>query len=137
MEKHVPFDDKPRVEKIFALRPELREIRVDVYNESVDEAVYSIEMQQEDTKNLEKRSRYYQAHVDVQLLESGERDFNKMKDVYLIMLCPFDLFGKGACRYTFHEVCEEFPDLKLKDGGHRLFINTKGTNRGNMQRQNA
>ncbi len=129
MEKHVVFNGKPHVEKVFSAQPDLREIRVDVYSESVHEAVYSIEMQKDNTKNLQKRSRYYQAHVDVQLLEPGERDFNKMKDIYLIMICPFDLFGKGACRYTFHEVCEEYPDLKLKDGGHRMFINTKGTNR--------
>lgn len=135
MEKHVVFNGKPHVEKIFSVSPELREIRVDVYSESVHEAVYSIEMQGTNTGNLRKRSRFYQGHLDVQLLEPGERDFNKMKDVYLIMICPFDLFGKGACRYTFHEVCEEYPDLKLKDGGYRMFINTKGKNRLEFSRE--
>ena len=135
MEKHIVFNGKPHVEKVFSTLPELREIRVDVYSESVHEAVYSIEMQGTNTGNLQKRSRFYQGHLDVQLLEPGERDFNKMKDVYLIMICSFDLFGKGACRYTFHEVCEEYPDLKLKDGGHRMFINTKGKNRDEFSQE--
>ena len=135
MEKHVMFEEKPHVEKVFGVLPELREIKVDVYNESMDTALYAIEMQGANTGNLEKRSRYYQSHIDVQMLEPGERDFNKMKDIYLIMICPFDLFGKGACRYTFREVCEEYPDLKLKDGGCRMFINTKGKNRDEFSRE--
>ena len=57
MEKHVVFNGKPHVEKVFSAQPDLREIRVDVYSESVHEAVYSIEMHKDNTKNLQKRSR--------------------------------------------------------------------------------
>lgn len=129
MERHFVFKGKPHVEKVFSTVPKKRGIRVDVYNETVDEMIFAVEMQGENTGNLRKRSRFYQGEIDVQLLDAGERDFNRMKDLYLIMICPFDLFGKAACRYTFYEVCEEFPDLKLADGGCRMFINTKGKNR--------
>ena len=38
-------------------------------------------------------------------------------------------------RYTFSGVCEECPELKLKDGAVRVFINTKGTNREEFSRE--
>ncbi|MBP3544544.1 MAG: hypothetical protein J6J86_09975, partial [Lachnospiraceae bacterium] len=71
MEKHVMFEEKPHVEKVFGALPELRQIKVDVYNESMDIALYAIEMQGANTGNLEKRSRYYQSPIDVQMLEPG------------------------------------------------------------------
>ena len=39
---------------------------------------------------------------------------------------PFDLFGHGLYRYTFHMRCEEVPELKLNDGATRIFLNTRG-----------
>ena len=39
---------------------------------------------------------------------------------------PFDLFGYGLYRYTFHMRCEEVPELKLDDGATRIFLNTRG-----------
>ena len=39
---------------------------------------------------------------------------------------PFDLFGYGLYRYTFHMRCEEVPELKLNDGATRIFLNTRG-----------
>lgn len=129
MQEHVVFADKPQAEKVFHAVPEKRGIRVDVYNESVDKRIYTIEMQGKNTGNIPRRSRFYQAQIDVHQLEPGERDFNRLLDINQIMICPFDLFGKNACRYTFQEMCVEYPNLKLKDGGHRIFINTKGKNR--------
>ena len=92
--------------------PLLREIRLDVFNMDTGRHIYSVEMQKMNTGNLQRRSRLYQAQLDVSLLPSGTRDFNEINDVFLIIICPFDLFGKGACRYTFYEVCDEYPDLK-------------------------
>lgn len=129
MENPVIFLDKPQTEKVFGTSPNLRSIRVDVFNESMDKSIYALEMQSTDTKNLPKRSRYYQSHIDVKLLQPGERDFNELNEVYLIVICPFDLFGKEACKYTFMATCKEYPELKLEDGGYRMFINTKGKNR--------
>lgn len=86
-------------------------------------------MQKRDTGNLIRRSRYYQAQLDVSLLEPGSKDFNNLNDSCFILISPFDLFGRGLYRYTFEGACRECPDLKLKDGALRIFINTKGTNR--------
>lgn len=81
-----------------------------------------------DTKNLQKRSRYYQGHIDVSLLPPGEIDFNKLQDSCFILVAPFDIFGKGLYRYTFVGTCIECPELYLQDGAIRIFINTRGRN---------
>lgn len=59
------------------------------------------------------------------MLRPGE-DYNKLKDVYIIMIMPFDLFGEGRYRYTFHMTCDEIPGLKLGDRVTRIFLNTQG-----------
>ncbi|MBQ6806979.1 MAG: Rpn family recombination-promoting nuclease/putative transposase [Lachnospiraceae bacterium] len=82
-----------------------------------------------------KRSRYYQAQMDVSLLEPGSIDFNKLNDTCFILVAPFDMFGRGLYRYTFEGVCRECPDLKLQDGATRIFINTKGTNRKDFSQE--
>ena len=63
--------------------------------------------------------------VDLNMLRPGE-DYNKLKDVYIIMIMPFDLFGEGRYRYTFHMTCDEIPGLKLGDRVTRIFLNTQG-----------
>ena len=135
MERKLSFLDRPQTEKILGISSALREVRLDVFNMDTDRHIYALEMQKENTGNLRKRSRLYQAQIDVSLLPKGTKDLNELSDVFLIMICPFDLFGKGVCRYTFYEVCEEFPELRLEDGGSRMFINTKGKNRGEFSRE--
>ena len=54
-------------------------------------------------------------------------DYSQLKDAYVIMIMPFDLFGEGKYKYTFHMSCDEIPGLKLQDGVTRIFLNTHGT----------
>ena len=54
-------------------------------------------------------------------------DYSQLKDAYVIMIMPFDLFGEGKYKYTFHMSCDEIPGLKLHDGATRIFLNTRGT----------
>ena len=60
------------------------------------------------------------------MLHPGE-DYSQLKDAYVIMIMPFDLFGEGKYKYTFHMSCDEIPGLKLHDGATRIFLNTHGT----------
>jgi len=120
---------KPETEKELRVSPELREIRLDVVSMDRSGKLYYTEMQQKDTKNLRRRSRYYQAQLDVSLLEPGSKDFNLLNDSCLILVAPFDIFERGLYRYTFAIFCKECPDLKLEDGATRVFINTKGKNK--------
>lgn len=115
-------------EKELRVSPQLRSIRLDVVSMDEKHHIYFTEMQQVDTKNLQKRSRYYQGHIDVSLLPPGEIDFNKLQDSCFILVAPFDIFGKGLYRYTFVGTCIECPELYLQDGAVRIFINTRGKN---------
>lgn len=129
LENEVGLLEKPETEKELRVSPQLRQIRLDVVSMDQKGKIYYTEMQQRNTGNLIKRSRYYQAQLDVSLLEPGCADFNLLNDSCFILIAPFDIFGRGLYRYTFEGTCRECPDLKLKDGAVRIFINTKGTNR--------
>lgn len=117
-----------QTEKEFRTAPWLRSIRVDVFSMDVTGTIYNTEMQRKKLKDLIKRTRYYQALIDSVLLSPGEADFNNLKDATVIMITPFDLFHKDRYIYTFEEVCQEDPSIKLNDGSKRIFINTRGTN---------
>ena len=93
LENQVHLIPWTETEKELRVSPELREVRLDVI--SMDEAgeLYQMEMQQKNTYNLPKRSRYYQAQIDVSLLEPGSVNFNKLNDLTTILVAPFDIFG--------------------------------------------
>lgn len=126
--KEIVLKYLPQVEKETRVSPLYRYVRLDVLAEGTDDTLYNTEVQQKNTGNLPKRGRYYQAMIDCKLLEPGEVDFNEMRDVYIITIAPFDLFGYGKYMYTFRMKCEEQPELDLEDGAVRLFLNTRGTN---------
>ena len=119
----------PETEKEFRVSPLLRSIRVDVYSVDKKKRVFHTEAQKENTHNLPKRSRYYQSLMDTAMLEPGSINFNLLKDIYIIMIAPFDLFEQGKFRYTFRMKCEESEELNLEDGVIRIFFNTKGKNK--------
>ncbi len=100
-------------------------IRLDVYVEDEKETVYDIEMQATNTKELFRRSRYYQAIMDVNSLKSGE-SYQKLKKSYIIFICPFDLFEAGLPMYTCNSYCKENKDLFVDDGATRIFLNASG-----------
>ena len=128
LEGHVSMIHWTETEKELRVSPQLRSIRLDVISADEEGTLYQMEMQEKNTKNLPKRSRYYQAQIDVSLLEPGCIDFNDLNDLTTILIAPFDIFGYGLYRYTFEEYCQEVSELKLNDGARRIFINTKGNN---------
>lgn len=79
-----------------------------------------------DTKELPKRSRYYSAMIDMQLLDKSVA-YRHLNDTYIIFICPFDLYGLGRHIYTFDGRCREDPAIKINDGATRIFLNAKGT----------
>lgn len=135
LENQVHLIPWTETEKELRVSPELRSIRLDVI--SMDEAgeLYQMEMQKENTYNLPKRSRFYQAQIDVSLLEPGSVNFNKLNDLTTILVAPFDIFGYGLYRYTFEEQCLEVSNLRLNDGARRIFINANGNNSENFTKE--
>ncbi len=116
----------PQTEKEQRTSTDNRQIRLDVYAIDEDDVIYEVEAQKENTHNLPKRSRLYQGIIDSKLLPPGVIDFNLLNEVLIVLIMPFDLFGYGLYRYTFHMRCEEVPELKLDDGATRIFLNTRG-----------
>ena len=116
----------PQTEKEQRTHPLNRYVRLDVWAMDEEERIYNTEVQREDTGNLPKRSRFYQALIDSNLLKPGEVGFQRLNPVYIILICPFDLFGYGLYRYTFQMQCKEVPELSLQDDAVRIFLNTRG-----------
>ncbi len=115
---------KVHPEQSILVSSDFRSIRLDIYASDETRVSYNVEAQNDDRRNLAKRSRYHQAEMDVASLKPGD-DFNDLKPGYVIFICTFDPFGKGLYRYTFEERCLEC-DMGLGDGTRKIFLNTKG-----------
>ena len=110
-----------------AIRPDIdaKSVRFDAYVEDGKGTVYDIEMQVGTSKELPKRTRYYQSLLDMQMIDKGE-PYKKLKPSYIIFICPFDQFGMGRHIYTFENICKEDKNVSLKDGTTKIFLNAKG-----------
>ena len=83
-------------------------------------------MQAVDTKELPKRSRYYQSMIDIQELDAGKY-YKELGPSFIIFICLQDVFGEGRHKYTFENRCCEDTNLALKDGTQKIFLNASGT----------
>ncbi|MCM1262072.1 MAG: Rpn family recombination-promoting nuclease/putative transposase [Butyrivibrio sp.] len=100
-------------------------VRIDVYADDDVNTVYAVEMQTRNTGELPLRSRYYQAVIDINMIEKG-MDYEELGKNYIIFICTFDLFGKGRHIYHFGNLCLEDTTIRLNDGTEKIFLNTKG-----------
>ena len=116
--------------------------RLDVYLEEdcaelEPEALYDLEAEKAKDKNkrqnLPKRTRFYRAIVDGHSLASGE-DYGTLKDVYIIIILPYDPFDKKRLIYTIRNMFQEDPSIPYEDGARTIFLYTKGT-KGNIPKE--
>ena len=112
------------------LDSEFKSVRFDVYASDEEEVSYDVEMQNDDTKNLPKRCRYYQAELDVTSLRPGE-DYQQLKPGYIIFICSFDPFGKEDVSMCLKSTAKE-ADIPLGDETQKIFFNTNGTDTENV-----
>ena len=91
---------------IHSLAPHLRGIRMDVEVEELGE--------------LEGRG-----------LKSGEKNFARLPNLYIITILNFDPFGRDRMVYTVRDKCEEDPELEYEDGLKFCYYYTRGTQGGN------
>ena len=117
----------PHTEKTIDLRLDSKAVRLDVYVEDEAGTVYNIEMQTAKGADgaLAKRTRYYQAMIDLDLIGKGVY-YDQLRQTYIIFVCTFDLFGLEQRIYTFRNTCVELPALELGDGATKIFLNAKG-----------
>lgn len=121
----------PAAEKTIDIRVDSKSIRLDVYVEDEKGTVYDIEMQCTSgvDSELAKRTRYYQAMIDMELLSKG-KTYDHLNPSFIIFICTFDLFGKGLPIYTFRNRCDEDKFLILGDEGTKIFLNSTGNTNG-------
>ncbi len=100
-----------------------KSVRLDVYVEEGNR-VFNLEMQATSQSELPYRSRYYQGMIDLNCIEKGE-DYDELKESYVIFICTFDPFEKRMAQYTFENLCEEDPAIRLNDGTKKIFFNSK------------
>ena len=118
----------PSTEKTLEAGPTQKGVRLDLYVENEDGTIIDIEMQTVDKSLgwLPKRTRYYQAMIDVNVLEKG-KDYLELKPSFIIFICTFDPFPRFNRRiYTFSNLCHEQDALELGDETVKIFLNTKG-----------
>ena len=64
--------------------------------------------------------------IDSRSLKSGE-DFGKLKQVYVIFICNYDLLGYDRVWYTIKNRCLEEPEMDYEDGAVTIVLYTRGT----------
>ena len=124
-----------------SLEPEYtsRGIRLDIIVADDRNTHYNLEMQVKNNKNpdtkkhvLPKRTRYYQALLDIDLLQNSQ-EYDLLPPTYVIFICVFDFFAKGNYVYTFKKRCLEDLELELSDEATTIILNTQGTH-GNISK---
>ena len=114
-------------EKTISYHPEYHGVRLDVLAiENNTKRRFNVEMQVKDNKNLSKRSRYYNAQLDIKALLTGI-DYNELPDTYVIFICDYDPLGDELYRYTIVNRCDENGKV-ISDGNHTIWLSSKGNN---------
>ena len=122
-------------QKVIHNLPGKRGVRLDFIAESEDGRIFDVEMQNRNEGNIPKRTRFYQALIDAPILKSGERGFDKMNPLYIIIICNYDPYGKKKYCYTFDNQCKEVPGLRLGDEVTKLLLSTRGENKEEVSKE--
>lgn len=94
------------------------EIMPDVYDVEPDNRY--------EKQTLPERMRYYHGLIDTRLLASGV-EYDKLQDVVIIIILPYDPFDKNRMVYTIKNQCVEDISIPYDDGAKKIFLYTKGT----------
>lgn len=114
-------------EKSIGYHPEYHGVRLDVLAEEAGtKRRFNVEMQVKTEHALAKRSRYYHAQMDMDVLLTG-KTYDKLPDTYVIFICDFAPFEKRLYRYTVRNKIQETGEM-LNDGRHTIILSTKGEN---------
>ena len=114
-------------------------IRMDTYIEDISDEpdmelidaevvpdIYDVEPNNKyEKESLPKRMRYYHGLIDTQLLASGG-DYKRLQNVIIIIILPYDPFGKNRMVYTIRNQCLEDTTIPYDDGAKKIFLYTKG-----------
>ena len=117
----------PEEQKVINILSENKGIRLDIYVNDDQNMVYNIEMQKGRDTELAKRSRYYQGNIDINMITKGSKYFELHKSFIIFICTTFDPFNEGRHLYTFENLCNQNPSLRLGDETSKVFLTTRGT----------
>lgn len=109
-------------------------IRLDAYIEDISGEIdaevmpdiYDVEPNNSyERESLPKRMRYYHGLIDTQLLSTGV-SYDKLQNVVIIVILPYDPFGRNRMVYTIQNHCIEDSSISYDDGARKIFLYTRG-----------
>ncbi|MBP3459706.1 MAG: hypothetical protein J6K58_10915 [Lachnospiraceae bacterium] len=114
--------------------PEHRGIRMDVEIQELEAesgvklpvSIYDLEPNLRRGVHLPRHNRFYQAKIDGRHLKSGEEDFVKLPNLYVITITNYDPFGYDYMMYHIRNQCVEVADLCYDDGLEFVYFYTGG-----------
>ena len=123
--------------------PERKGIRMDVRVEEAADVpegkkrtamnVFDIEPHLLKNTKLAKHNRFYQALHDTGCMRSGQKDYEALPDLYVLMILDEDPFGYDYMIYSIRNKCEEVQELEYEDGLRFYYFYTKGKQGGNEE----
>ena len=118
-----------KVEQVILNRSGKRAIRLDAWARSTDDRQFNMEMQNQNSDNLPKHSRFYQGMLDTPILKAGKTTrYRQLPSTVIVFITQDDIFKKDLAKYTFTEKCEEVEGLHLEDGTTKIFLNMTSLN---------
>ncbi|MBO7123636.1 MAG: hypothetical protein J6V90_10195 [Treponema sp.] len=66
-----------------------------------------------------------------------EEKYKDLKTSFVIFICVDDIFGKGLPKYTFENLCQKNPKVKLNDRAYKYFFISKNCDKILDERQKA
>lgn len=99
----------------------------------IETEIFDMEPNKYEQGSIPQKGRYYHALIDTKLLKTGV-NYENLKNVTIIMILPYDPFGKDLVMYTISNQCKEDPDIEYDDGVKTIYLYTKGT-KGNASQK--
>lgn len=111
-------------ENIFDKFSDYEDTRTDTYvHETNTTRFFTIEMQDNPNEHFGKKLRYYRAFMDK---DSFQR-MNTFAELYILFICPFNVFKSGHHLYKVENRCMENPPLVYDDGCYQIFLCSDST----------
>lgn len=94
-------------------------------------SIYDLEPNLRRNVHLPRHNRFYQAKIDARRMKSGEKDFVRLPDLYVITITNYDPFGYDYMMYCIKNQCKEVSELQYDDGLEFIYFYTGGHKGGN------
>ena len=111
-------------ENIFEDFSDYKDTRTDIYaHERNTTRFFTIEMQDNPDDYFGKKMRYYKAIMG----KDSYQRMNTFADLYIVFVCPFDVFKEGHHLYSIKNRCLEDPSIVYDDGCYQIFLCSDST----------